>query len=497
MLTRQCALAIILCLTAASLGSGQTPTSASPERIDALVRKLGSASFPQREHARKELEAIGTPALDSLRHAKRTSDAETNRRIDELIHLFEEQLLTRQILTPKQIHLKLDDLSVKHGIADLANLSGYPIQLHEDASTLADKKIKLDTGKTSFWQALDQLCEQAGLMEQIDLTTPPPVQLDIRGKGGKRRFDFVTPSSAIAPVPIVLVARGKEKSLVSYAGSVKTEMRISREAVGKALNLLFVVSTEPSLLNYHVVGRPVIDKALDHQGRHVNMASSESPRVRQGGPNERFVPKDGVVAEAELNRRCTQIRLNDGTQAAKQLQELAGKLTLQLDLQNDNLARIDKILDAAGKSAGGANGGTLKLRSVKKLAGGDIEIQVSLENLARDPFGGNVAINRMGGVVIRGNMNARIVIGPNGIMQFNGAGNPIDLPDLLDSKGQKYKVGSITSDSFHFLNGTTSRTATVVYQANAGQAEPSSLVLFGTRTHTIAVPFRFADLPLP
>jgi sulfatase modifying factor 1 len=56
------------------------------ERIDRLVRQLGSESFARREQAGKELEAIGTPALDALRKAVASSeDLEVRRRAGRLV----------------------------------------------------------------------------------------------------------------------------------------------------------------------------------------------------------------------------------------------------------------------------------------------------------------------------------------------------------------------------------------------------------------------------
>ena len=44
----------------------------------------------------------------------------------------------------------------------------------------------------------------------------------------------------------------------------------------------------------------------------------------------------------------------------------------------------------------------------------------------------------------------------------------------LDARGQKFKLLSVTGDSFQFVNGSSSRTATIVYQPIPGQAEPST-----------------------
>jgi hypothetical protein len=508
MFTRQWTLAFTLCLAVGSWGQGQTPAPANPDnaRIEVLVRKLGSSSFVQREQARKELEVIGTPALEPLRRANKTADAETNRRIAEMIRLFEEQLLTRQILAPKEVHLKLTGVAVQQAITELANVSGYPIQFQGDATKFADKKITLDSGKLAFWEALDRVCEQAGLMDRIDLavqvTTDDPIVL--RGKkGGIRRIQqFPLPAPA-PPGPIVLVHRGNEKSIVSYAGAVKTELRISRKPGAKEMNLLFVVSAEPRLLNNTLLGQPIIDKAFDDQSR-ILQTVPDVPKADTNNVDElQQLAAQGLITTdfgmQVSSRRSTQIRVKDGEQTAKQLKELAGKLTLQLDLQNETLARIDKVLEAAGKSAGAANGGTMKVHSVKKLAGGVIEVQVSLENLAANPFGPNIIVNANGGIIIRGNVaiNGGIVIGPNGMRINGGNGNRSDLPDLVDSKGKKFELGDVSADSFNFVNGSSSRTATILYVPHAGQTEPRELVLFGTRTHTIAVPFRFENLPLP
>ena len=41
------------------------------------------------------------------------------------------------------------------------------------------------------------------------------------------------------------------------------------------------------------------------------------------------------------------------------------------------------------------------------------------------------------------------------------------------------------------------RTVTVIFRPNESGAAPSELVLYGTRTHTIDVPFQFENVPLP
>src|SRR5687767_3907581 len=107
MLGRLSAVAVGVLLTLGSAAQGQTPANPDEAKIEALIKKLGSSSFMQRELARKELEAIGPAALEPLRQASKNADVETKRRITELIRVFEEKHATEMVLAPKEIHLKL------------------------------------------------------------------------------------------------------------------------------------------------------------------------------------------------------------------------------------------------------------------------------------------------------------------------------------------------------------------------------------------------------
>ena len=85
-------------------------------------------------------------------------------------------------------------------MAEFTRVSGYAIQFQGDRVGIADKKFTLDTGKTSFWQALDRFCDQAGLVEKIDLTAAPaPMYTTVGGKRGKRVIYADNPARRQAP----------------------------------------------------------------------------------------------------------------------------------------------------------------------------------------------------------------------------------------------------------------------------------------------------------
>jgi hypothetical protein len=167
---------------AAGLGIGlvaAVPTlaaeDASAEQIAQLIEQLGSANFGERELASKKLDAIGLPALEALRKAAQGRDAEVRRRAEELVQKIEKRGENARLLEPKRVHLVYKDTPVAEAVADFASKSGYNITLLDPLKKLGERKVTLDTGETSFWEAFDQFCAKAGLVEATakDLTQPP------------------------------------------------------------------------------------------------------------------------------------------------------------------------------------------------------------------------------------------------------------------------------------------------------------------------------------
>jgi hypothetical protein len=166
---------------AAVLGSGlligllgalraDAPPTAQPvdsQQIEKLVEQLASPRFAERERARQQLRQIGEPALEALRRALQSSDAEQRRRAAELVREIEDRQLQTRLLAPKRVRLDLEDRSVAEAVQELARQSGYSLQLLDPQNTLSKHKITLHTGEVSFWEALDQLCQKAGLVEEF------------------------------------------------------------------------------------------------------------------------------------------------------------------------------------------------------------------------------------------------------------------------------------------------------------------------------------------
>lgn len=154
-----------------------------PEAVESLIKKLGSSRFVERERAQKELESLGADALPALKKAIKEGDLEIKSRAGDMVRRLEEKLLTDNVLTPKTVQLSLKDVSVADALKELSKQSGYPIHLQGDLKSIEERKVTLETGKVSFWEAFDKLCSTAGVAEQSPLPTkvkPPINRLPIR-----------------------------------------------------------------------------------------------------------------------------------------------------------------------------------------------------------------------------------------------------------------------------------------------------------------------------
>ncbi len=155
------------------------PTRAAEPTADAakiakLIEQLGSSTFDEREQANKDLDAIGVPALEALRKAAKSDDAEVSRRASSLVAKIEKIAEAKTVLKPTKIHLVFKETPITEAIADIKKKTGYNVVIHDPENKLKDRTVTLDTGETTFWQAFDQFCDKAGVHEatQQELIQP-------------------------------------------------------------------------------------------------------------------------------------------------------------------------------------------------------------------------------------------------------------------------------------------------------------------------------------
>jgi hypothetical protein len=160
--------ALFVGLTVAWAGDpGQRRGATDKGRADELIKKLSSDKFADRERASGELEKLGLDALDALKKAvaAKDTDQETRSRAEKLLAKLDQKLESATLLAPTKVRLDCKDMPVPDAVKQLSQKSGYSILLQGDVRKMAERKLTLDTGETTFWQAFDQLCEKAGLVQ--------------------------------------------------------------------------------------------------------------------------------------------------------------------------------------------------------------------------------------------------------------------------------------------------------------------------------------------
>jgi hypothetical protein len=129
-----------------------------------LVEALGSESYREREKAGKDLEAKGDKALPDLRRALAATDSpEITRRLTTIVRRMDHD----RLVSPKYVTMSLKDKTAKAALDEISKQTGYRIQFNNNGGGLpgggAEPKFSFEFDKTSFWQAIDKVADQAGL----------------------------------------------------------------------------------------------------------------------------------------------------------------------------------------------------------------------------------------------------------------------------------------------------------------------------------------------
>lgn len=350
--------ALVVCLGSAERGRAEEkktdakndepaapkPTPEQQKRIEQLIKQLDADRFEDREQAQNELAKIGPAALEALRAATKSPEAETRRRAADLVGQLEEALKASKQLAPKKVHLKLMEVSVVDAVADLSKQSGYPIQIDGDKAKLAQRKLTLDTGDISFWEAFDQLCQKGSLVEA--------------GGDGKVVGSLHVVDGTPVPLP------------TAYAGAVR--VRVVPDSVKRkdgVVEMLLEMAIEPRFRQPKVLGAARVDTALDDKGQAV--VALEKPE-----------------GKATATRAPAALKLDAQQQTLK---ELSGVVLFETVLA-DKVLIIDDVSKNVGKSVTNNEGAIMRLDSYAKQPNGDVRIQASLTKTLAPGAGGRIVV---------------------------------------------------------------------------------------------------------
>jgi hypothetical protein len=472
-------------------GHGPNVPAAEPPdavRVSRLIAQLGSAVFAEREEATRALAALGPVALDRLRQAAETSDPEVRRRAAKLLPQAERRLAADRILKPRRVALVYHDTPVTEAVADLGRRTGLPLKIVGDPAALARRRLTLDTGDSTLWDALDQFCRKAGLAERgLDPAGFQDERYEYTG-GGRRivAFDRTTwGSAARASGPLLLADGPWQEVPTCRAGAVRIRA-LSRDAKAEGeKELVLEIILEPPL-QWQSTLAVRADRGVGAGGQ------VPKQRVAPGGlgalagsmAEEVLVVWDGsgeFPANPFGDTRHVLLRLGDGL--GQRLRELSGTIAGQVRTPPETLAVVDDILQAAGRTVQAGDGSTLQVVGAKRAEDGPYRVHVALTSAPPE--------------LVTGGIPARLVVLVRPWWGRETEGIPADGPNftLLDAQGRRFapEGGEVQG----MLGQGLRHDFTLRYQPLADGAPPARLLYTGRRTVTAEVPFTLRDVPLP
>jgi len=471
-------LTIVLLLLSASGALGVAPPGPSSAE---LVRRLGADDFDERERAAELIDKAGGAALPALRAARRSRDLELRRRANDLAERIERREDILRVLRPTRLRLNCKDVPIEKAVADFARLAGCEIQLTGPGPW--KRRVTLDTGETTFWEALALLETAAGLTEsnKVKVSVPETVMTS-----GRRRRIVYLDEGALALArhydgPLCLTD-GKRPSRPSCQfGALRLEATGATVLPDNQISLTLRITPEPHLAWQGLVSLR-IDSARDEHGQELRQLGplfAESVGA-EAGERERLIVLDSRrVLPRNLGKRSLSVALQRGPKPSKQLRELRCTLAGWVRTAPEELDGIAPILGARGKTFTGKDGTVFAVRGVSRDSGRcTVRVEVTPPPLVGDLLPAGARLRHVGA----------------GVGQAEALRRE-DCPwRLLDARGQALPLVLAERER---LGGDNTLLYVVTYTEGKGRGGPARLVFTARRSVLINVPFVLTNVPLP
>jgi hypothetical protein len=274
-------LVLIGCLLAGQADAA--PDEQLPLQVRRLTRQLDSDLLAEREAAERELIALGPAVLDVLPTPGRNTSAEVSVRLARVRNVLQTEQ-AQAAAQPSRVTLQ-GEMPLSAALEALQQQTGNRIVdfRPRQRQQQTDPQVTADFDQTPFWQALDNLLDQA--------------QLTV--------YNFSGEQGAVA-----LVARSETEtdrsSRAAYAGVFRVEgvsiqaVRDLRNAANRTLQLTIQVTWEPRISPI-VLQVPLGDiRAVDGTGQAIGVDARLS---RLEVPVEQAIPEVEITIPLELPDR--------------------------------------------------------------------------------------------------------------------------------------------------------------------------------------------------
>ena len=478
-------------MPAVSRGEG-APTRADTKTMSGLVSQLGSRLFKEREDAAQQLRGLGVGALDALRSAARSTDPEIRRRAETLSSAIQHQLETERILQPKLVRLRWDKIPVSEAIADFSKKTGLVIECQPSAP---EKRISLDTGEVTVWQALEKFCDQAGLVERAAPAQDVSSVQVINRPNGQIRI-VSTGTIGFGQTDIVRLEAGSGSLPTCHAGSVRIRSLpiddngpwLQQRRPGERLALL-EVSPQPKM-GWQTVLDVQVERAIDENDQSLALAFDvEAAKAAVLGrfPRQRIaVMQNGT--QWTVDPRLMPVHFTHAERPSHVLKELSGKVSALVLSPLQSIFTVANVLQAQGRSFTGNHGEVLKIATAAKSDDASFRLGLEVTDAA-------LTLNPPMRVPRRFVQANGMVMNRGGFQRW-GQGEEQQVLKLFDNQGRTLDMtGSQTSMSVN-ANGVVTLLFDLHYQAGDDVGEPTKFLFSARRYLTIEIPFKLKDVPI-
>lgn len=402
-----------------------------------LVQALSDPRFLVRTQALIRLEKMGPAVLPQLRNVlAQEKDPEVRRHLETIIPKLEHQLA----LAPTRITLDLKDVTLNKAAAEIAQQSGYKIEMYPHGGVDPEKQlVTIQLQNATFWEAIGKLCEAGGftLHEYYG-----PESRMLRLMPGDHYPGCLCLSGAFR----VMVRNFYHYRTLDFSNSRNGGVPELRRT--ETLTVNFSISAEPRMPLLGA-GYPTITEAIDDQGQSLRLPPQPRQQTHFHGYRSYMHNVQAQLATSANGRR---------------LRALKGTIPVTVVCAQRPQITVEKLHEVKNKTFKQGTT-TMQIENVR-YDGSQTNITMTISEAARA-----------------------------GSQDYTWSQTLLQRLEVVDEKGNKLQnYGGNWNGGVNTLQGT------FTFGSMGGRAKVGKgvkLVLYEWNTVTHNVPFEFEDIPLP